>query len=204
MTPAEADGGDGGRLHGQISKLVGVAFRSGAPAVLFVAVAAFAPVCVAAPAAVAMALAIVAVQWSKCRSATSALAGLGITVFCAGAVIFTGETRDFFLLPMAIPFGAVLLCLATIILKRPLVGVIVNPLAFGPNAWTDQARLRQLYANATWLCIAINIANGGAQVIFYAQEQAAMLAIIHAATGPVFALVMLVTGVRARRIIYPR
>jgi hypothetical protein len=176
------------------------ALRLSGPALVFVAAAALAPICVAAPLAVAVALVILAVQWRRGQSVRPSLIGLAITLACVAVVALTGEARDFFLLPMTIPFVAIAVCVWSIVVSRPLAGILINPLARGPRDWVSQPAVRRVYMISTWVCVAINVFNGGAQILAYLAGSPAILAALHTFTGPVFGLVMIATAAQARRV----
>ncbi len=82
---------------------------------------------------------------------------------------------------------------------RPLTGVILNRVSGGPGDWRRVPRLRRVYVVSTLVCAAVNVANAAVQAVFYLANQPAVLAAAHAATGPVFAVIVAVTVVFARR-----
>jgi hypothetical protein len=58
---------------------------------------------------------------------------------------------------------------------------------------------RRVHLIATATALAINVVNATVQVIFYGRGDTLVLAVAHAATGPVFATLVAVTVVAARR-----
>jgi hypothetical protein len=87
----------------------------------------------------------------------------------------------------------------SILAGRPLTGIILNRVSGGPVAWRQVRRLRRVYVISTLACAAVNVANAAVQAVFYLANQPAVLAAAHAATGPVFAVIVSVTVVFARR-----
>ncbi|MGW3158463.1 DUF3159 domain-containing protein [Streptomyces sp. NPDC001089] len=130
-----------------------------------------------------------------------ALAGLFVVGVCAGAAAFTGEARGFFLLPALIPFIVLAICLGSILIGRPLTGVILNRVIGGHANWRDEPQLRRVYRNSTWVCIAVNAVNAALQVIYYREDKPLILGAVHIATGPVFAVIIAVTVTFARRVV---
>ncbi|WP_405779261.1 DUF3159 domain-containing protein [Streptomyces sp. NBC_00859] len=128
-----------------------------------------------------------------------ALAGLVIVGVCATVAAVTGEARGFFLLPALIPFAVIAVCLGSILAGRPLTGLLLNRVSGGPPDWRTVPRLRRIHRNATWVCVAVNVANAALQVIYYRDDEPLVLGIVHIATGPVFATIVAVTITVARR-----
>lgn len=175
---------------------VGVA---AAPTLVFVAVSAFAdlnPAIVAAGATALLGLGLRLVRRDPLRSA---LVGILIVAACATAATVTGEARGFFLLPAMIPFAVVVVCLVTILVRRPLTGLLLNKVTGGPPDWYDNRGLRRVHLGATWAAIGINVVNAVVQVIFYVANDTAVLAVAHIATGPIFATLVAVTVVAVRK-----
>jgi hypothetical protein len=172
---------------------------STAPTLLFVGVSLVYGVWPAVITASAMALLVLFLRLVRRQAIRHAVIGLALLAVCAAGVGLTGEARGFFLAPTLIPAAVILVCLGSIIVRRPLAGIVVNRLVRGPRNWFDNQALRRVYTIATVVCIAINIINGSLQAVFYLASNTIVLAVIHAATGPVFATVVAGTAVLARR-----
>jgi hypothetical protein len=138
-------------------------------------------------------------QLHRREPARTTLPGVLLVAACAGTAALTGEARGFFLVPTLIPFAVILVCLATIAVGRPLTGLALNRLAGGPTDWPRIPRLRRVYTISTLACVAINTVNAVVQVTFYRADDTAVLGIAHLATGPVFAVLVALTLVAARR-----
>jgi Protein of unknown function (DUF3159) len=169
-----------------------------APSLVFVAANAIAGLY---PAIIAAALAAVAglgYRLVRRQSPRSALVGIVVVAVCAVVAAVTGQARGFFLVPTLIPFAVILVCLASIVVRRPLTGLILNRVTGGPRDWYRNRALRRVHLVATSAAIAINVVNAAVQVIFYGRGDTVVLAVAHVATGPVFATLVAVTIVAVR------
>jgi hypothetical protein len=169
------------------------------PAVVFVAadgVSSLHPALAAAGVA-----AVAGFAWRLCRrqSLRQALAGLLIVAACAGIAAVTGQERGFFLIPALIPFAVIAICVASIAARRPLTGVLLNRVSGGPASWREIDGLRRVYTITTLAAAGVNVINAAVQAIFYLGNDPVVLAAAHIATGPVFAVIVAVTIVLARR-----
>ncbi|MFJ2399390.1 DUF3159 domain-containing protein [Streptomyces sp. NPDC087843] len=191
------------RRAGEAAKLSG-AVVTAAPTVAFLG--ADAAVSLDAGLIAAGATASAAFAWRLLRKEKlrQALVGLLVVGVCAGAAAFTGEARGFFLLPALIPFVVVAVCLGSILIGRPLTGVILNRVSGGHANWREVPRLRRVYRNSTWVCVAVNVVNATLQVTYYRDDEPLVLGIVHIATGPVFAVIVAATIAFARRAVPAR
>jgi Protein of unknown function (DUF3159) len=169
------------------------------PSAIFLTVDALASLYPALAAAAAVAAAGLAWRLHRRQPARQALAGVVIVAACAGVAAITGQERGFFLIPALIPFAVIAVCVASILAKRPLTGVLLNRLSGGPAGWREIARLRRVYTATTLAAVAVNVVNALIQAVFYLANYPAVLAAAHVATGPVFAVIVAVTIVLARR-----
>jgi hypothetical protein len=150
---------------------------------------------------VAAATALAVFGWRLYRRARlgAALIGLVLVAACATVAAVTGQARGFFLIPALIPFGVIAVCVATVVIGRPLTGLLLNKVIGGPPRWWTHPRLRRVHVIATLTCAAVNVVNGALQVVFYQANQPLVLGALHIATGPVFAVIVAVTIGFARR-----
>lgn len=170
-----------------------------APTVVFVAASAVGGLTAAIVAAAVTAVVAFAYRLVRREALGGALAGLLIASACALVAALTGEARGFFLLPTALPAVILLVCLATIVVRRPLTGLLLNRVAGGPPHWRSDRTLMRIYDVTTLIAIAINLVNFGLQAFFYAADQTVVLAVAHAATGPIFATLVAGTLIAVRR-----
>ncbi|MFG1928865.1 DUF3159 domain-containing protein [Cryptosporangium sp. NPDC048952] len=170
-----------------------------APSLAFIAVNAAASLYPAIFAAASAAIAGLGYRVARRQSPRSALIGILVVAVCAVVAAVTGQARGFFLVPTLIPFAVILFCLGSIVARRPLTGLILNRVTGGPREWYQHRELRRVHLIATSTAIAINVVNAAIQMIFYGRGDTVVLAVAHAATGPVFATLVAVTIVAVRR-----
>ncbi|MET7951235.1 DUF3159 domain-containing protein [Micromonospora sp. NPDC005324] len=170
-----------------------------APGLVFVAANVVASLYPAIIAAAVTALAGLGYRLARRQSPRSALIGILVVAVCALVAAVTGEARGFFLVPTLIPFAVIMACLASIIACRPLTGLLLNRVTGGPRDWYRNAALRRVHLAATSAAIGVNVINATVQVIFYDRGDTIVLAVAHAATGPVFATLAAVTIVAVRK-----
>ncbi|MBU2662498.1 DUF3159 domain-containing protein [Actinoplanes bogorensis] len=175
------------------------ALVAAAPSLVFVAVNAATSLYPAITAAAVAALAGLGYRLARRQSLRSALVGILIVAVCAIAAAVTGQARGFFLVPALIPFAVILVCVVSIVARRPLTGLILNRVTGGPRDWWRHPGLLRVHLIATGTAIAINVVNAAIQVIFYGRGDTVVLAVAHAATGPIFGTLVAVTIVAVRR-----
>ncbi len=180
---------------GRVSGMVVTA----APGIVFVAADAISSLYPALAAAGVAALAGLGWRLARHQGLWQSLAGLAVVGACAAVAAITGQERGFFLLPALVPFAVIAICVASVLAGRPLTGVLLNRVSGGPAGWRQVPRLRRVYVVSTLVCAAVNVVNAAVQAVFYLANQPAVLAAAHAATGPVFAVIVAVTIVFARR-----
>jgi hypothetical protein len=170
-----------------------------APAVAFVAVSAIAGLTAAVVTAGLVAVAAFALRLARREGLGGAITGLGIAAACALVAALTGEARGFFLLPTAAPAAILLVCLVSVLVRRPLTGVAFNRVAGGPVDWRHDRGLLRVYDVTTVIAVGINAVNFGVQALFYAADRTVVLAVVHAATAPIFGTLAAGTLLAARR-----
>jgi hypothetical protein len=143
------------------------------------------------------------VRLARRESLAGAVVGLAIAAVCAVVAAITGEARAFFLVPTLLPIGILLVCLGSVLIRRPLTGVLLNRLVGGPNDWRSHSGLMRVYTVTTLVAVVINILNFAVQAVFYLADQPAVLAAAHVATGPIFASLVAATLVAGRRALVP-
>jgi drug/metabolite transporter (DMT)-like permease len=171
------------------------------PTLVFVVTSTLAGVTAAVVAAAVTAAATFAYRLARREALGGALAGLVVAAACALLAAVTGEARGFFLLPTVLPAVILLVCLATVIARRPLTGLLLNRVAGGPPNWRHQRRLLRVYDISTLIAVVVNAVNFALQAFFYAADEPVVLAAAHVATGPVFATLVAGTLLAVRRAI---
>lgn len=155
---------------------------------------AFVALAVAAPVAFGVRLA-------RRESLRGALVGLAVAGVCAGVAAFSGEARAFFLFPTLIPAALGVLFLGSVLVRRPVTGVLFNRLVGGPADWRDHPRLLRVYTITTLVGVALHALNLTLRGAAYLADQPAVLAALGVAAAPLFALLAATTLVGARRAI---
>jgi drug/metabolite transporter (DMT)-like permease len=171
------------------------------PTLVFVVTSTLAGVTAAVVAAAVTAAATFAYRLARREALGGALAGLVVAAACALLAAVTGEARGFFLLPTVLPAVILLVCLATVIARRPLTGLLLNRVAGGPPNWRHQRRLLRVYDISTLIAVVVNAVNFALQAFFYAADEPVVLAAAHVAIGPVFATLVAGTLLAVRRAI---
>src|SRR5689334_13389035 len=90
------------------------------PSLVFIAVNAATSLYPAIFAAATTAIAGLGYRLVRRQPARSAVIGILVVAVCAIAAGITGQARGFFLVPTLIPFAVIVICLATIVARRPL------------------------------------------------------------------------------------
>jgi hypothetical protein len=197
-TPAQSPWSAIRQMWSDPQRWIGVLLAA-APSLVFVAVNAVWSLYPAIIAAAVTAVTGLGYRLVRRQPVTSALVGIGVVVVCAVAAAITGQARGFFLVPLLIPFAVILICLATIVVRRPLTGLILNRVTGGPADWYRHRGLLKVHLIATGTAVVINVINATVQVIFYGRGDTLILAVAHTATGPIFATLVAVTIVAVRR-----
>jgi Protein of unknown function (DUF3159) len=169
------------------------------PTVAFVAAVTFSTLTTAIVAAGLTALVVFGYRLLMKQPVRPALTGLVIAAVCVAAAALTGDTRGFFLAPTAITALIVVVCLATIAVRRPLAGLMLNRLAGGPTGWHQHRELLRVYTLCTLVCVAVNVVSTGLQIFGYMIDSTVLLAALHIVNPIVFTVIIAITAVAARK-----
>ena len=167
------------------------------PPVVFVAVNAITELRPAIIAALASGVVLAAYRLIRRQSLQQALAGLFSVAVAAAIAARTGQARGFFLVGIA---GAIIYAVAvavTLIVRRPLVGLLweyldPSPLPDGVR-WHKVRELRRGYDLATVVVLAMFVARAAVQVSLFQHNRTGWLAVAKLAMG--FPLYIAVIGV---------
>jgi hypothetical protein len=155
------------------------------------------------PAFIALGVSAVAaclVRLARRESPGSAIAGLLVAAGCALVAALAGEARAFFLPTMVLPVLFVVAYIISLASRRPLMGLIVNPLSGAPRSWRTHQPLLRLYMLSTLIGMVMAAANLATRIVFYLADQPGTLAVVQVVATSAFALHFAVTLVLARRI----
>jgi Protein of unknown function (DUF3159) len=172
-----------------------------APTIAFVATDLVAGLGPAIIALAVTAVAACAVRLVRRESPAAAVAGLAVAAVCAAVAALAGEARAFFLPSMVLPVLFVVAYTISLVTRRPLMGLIVNPLSGASRRWHINRPLRRLYTVSTLVGMVLAVVNLATRIVFYITDQPGALAVVQVAATSVFALHFAVTLVLARRIV---
>jgi hypothetical protein len=199
-------------VHPAVSKLIGGrrGIIDGAlPPLVFVAANALSglltdrstSLIVAASASVAVAAVLVLmrlVRREPLKQAAQGLAGLAVAVAFA---VWSGEARDFFLPGMYVDAFYGLAFAVSVLVRRPLVGVIYGLLFQTGGTWRHDRRLRRIFTVATIGWSAVYGLRTGVQVLLYGADRPELLALGKLLLGwPLTVLVVGLTLAAVRRV----
>ena len=150
------------------------------------------------PAAVAVLFVVVrAVTRSPIVPAVVGLVGIGLS---AGLALFTGRAEENFVLGFIINAVWLIALLVSLVIRRPLVGVIAGLLT-GDHAWREDPAKRTVLTVTTWLWVGMFALRLGVQVPLYLSSQAAALAATKLVMGvPLYAALLWVTWLMVRSV----
>lgn len=150
------------------------------------------------PAGVAVLFVVIrAVTRSPVLPAVVGLVGIALS---AGLALFTGRAEENFVLGFIINAVWLVALLVSLLVRRPLVGVIAGLLT-GDHGWRADAAKRTVLTVTTWLWVGMFSLRLGVQVPLYLAEQAAALAAIKLVMGvPLYAALLWVTWLMVRSV----
>ncbi|MDT0303479.1 DUF3159 domain-containing protein [Streptomonospora wellingtoniae] len=166
---------------------------SAVPTVVFATAVAVASLPVSIGIAVAVALGIAVVQLRRGATLGSASGGLIGVVTAGGVSALTGSANDFFLIGIwaALAIGAA--ALASLLLRRPLTGVIWNAVHGGTHAWRKDGPALLAHDTATLAVTLMCAARFGVQEWLYRADATSALALADTLMGfPLTGLVAVV------------
>lgn len=148
-------------------------------------------VSVAAP--VVIAIAFIVFRLVRGEPITSAIAGaLGIVISAVLALV-TGRPENNFVPGFFINAAILLVMLISIVVRRPLLGVLASLLLSDPEWQTDRAQVRVAYI-ATWLWVGLAVIRLGSELPLYLSHAITALGTARLITGvPLYALVLWLT-----------
>ena len=180
---------------GNVSAMISTAL----PTIAFAAVATTSSLTIAAVAATVTALGTLVYRVLVRQPLRPAVLGLVVGGVCAAIAASTGDARGFFLAPTAITVVIILVCLLTVVARRPLAGMLLNRLAGGPTLWYLNGDLLRVYTQCTLICVIVNIASVIAQIVGYLDDATWLLAALHIANPVIFTAIIAATLVAARK-----
>ncbi len=146
---------------------------------------------VAAP--VVIAVVFVVLRLVRRQPFTTAVAGLLGIVISAVIALLTNKPENNFVPGFLINAAILLIMLVSLIVRRPLIGVVASLLLSDPQWRSDKAQLRVSYI-ATWFWVALAVIRLGVELPLYAAHDTSALAAARLITGvPLYALILWLT-----------
>lgn len=157
------------------------------PPVVFVVVNAVSELRPAIYAALGSAVLLAGYRLARRQSVQQAISGLVAVVIAALIAARTGEARGYFLLGIWSSFAYAVPLAVSIVVRRPLVGVLweyLDPAAGGHGRpWHRRPVLRRGYGVITAVATAVFLARGVVQLTLYGQDATGWLAFAKVAMG---------------------
>lgn len=150
--------------------------------------------------AVAVALAITALRLVRKESLAPALNGLSGVAVAAGISWWTGSAKDYFLVGIWLSLAGAILFVASVLVRRPLAGLVWNAIRGQDNTWREDKVSRYYYDVATLALAAVFAARFVVQQWLYDSDETGWLGFAKIAMGyPLLGLALLVVAWAARR-----
>jgi hypothetical protein len=131
------------------------------------------------------------VRKQSLQQVVSGLVGLAVSAFIA---VRTGKSENFFLLPIIQNALYAVLCLVSVIIRRPLLGYIVSALRGHDNSWRDSMETYRPFAAATWLWTLVFAGRVAITAPLYFAHQLEALGVAKLVLGwPLYALAVFIT-----------
>ncbi|CAA9463568.1 MAG: PROBABLE CONSERVED INTEGRAL MEMBRANE ALANINE AND LEUCINE RICH PROTEIN [uncultured Solirubrobacteraceae bacterium] len=155
---------------------------------------------VAAAVAVGLALVLSVARLVKRESPRHALSGLIGVGFAAFIAARSGRAEDFFLPGLLLNAAYAAAFVVSIVVRRPLVGLIVGQLDGSASGWQiDRSRMRA-FTKASWMWAGLFVLRLAVQVPLYLAGAVVALGVARTAMGlPLFALAIWLTWLMVRR-----
>lgn len=139
--------------------------------------------------AVAISATLAAARLLRRQTTQFALSGVVGVAFGAFVASRTGKAEDFFLPGILINAASATAYLLSILVRRPLLGLIVSTVTGEGRAWYRDPARRSAYTKASWIWVALFCFRLSIQLPLYLSGLVGPLAVARVVTGiPLFAL----------------
>ena len=139
--------------------------------------------------AVAISAALAVARLLRRQTTQFALSGVLGVAFGAFVASRTGKAEDFFLPGILINAGSATVYLVSILVRRPLLGLIVSTITGEGRAWYRDPERRLAYTKASWIWVGLFCFRLSIQLPLYLSGLVGPLAVARVVTGiPLFAL----------------
>ena len=139
--------------------------------------------------AVAISASLAAARIVRRQTTQFALSGVIGVAFGAFVASRTGNAEDFFLPGILINIGSCLVYLTSIVIRRPLIGLILSAFTGEGREWYRNPERRRAYTRASWIWVGLFTFRLSIQLPLYLSGLVGPLAVARVVTGiPAFAL----------------
>ena len=162
------------------------------PPLVFVVINALSGLQYAVAGSLAFALLIALVRLSRRQPVKYALGGVGGVVLAAVVAQLLGRAEGYFLPAIVTGGGTLVVCVVSVIVRRPLVAW-TSYLARGwPLAWYWHPKVRPAYSEVTWLWVVVFAVRLSLQLALFQGAAPELLAVVNVAMGWPTTIVLLV------------
>ncbi|WP_163789021.1 DUF3159 domain-containing protein [Mycolicibacterium aichiense] len=152
-------------------------------------------------AALALAVVLALIRLLSRQPVRTALAGAALIVVSALVVVTTGDGTDFYLLDIVRTSVLSFILIASLLIRRPLVGVLVGPVIADPRWYSDRVQ-RRAYDLCTVIWAAAVVARSAVKIPFYLDDNVVALGIASMVMGVPLLLVTTYLQLRILRATY--
>lgn len=170
------------------------------PVAVFATAVAFVPLSITVGISIAVALALAVFRMMRGERFISAIGGVIGVAAAGGVAAWTGSANDFFLIGIWASLAGALITLASVLVRRPLTGVIWNAIHDGEHPWREDPPSLHAHDLATLALTALFTARFVVKEWLYLADSTGGLAFAKIAMGtPLLALTLLVVVWAFRR-----
>jgi hypothetical protein len=170
------------------------------PPIVFISTYGFVGLVPAAAAAVAISAVLLVVRLRRGEGAAGPLGGILGTGVAVGIALATGRAENYFLPRVITNAAAGAVLVASIIARRPAVGLIAAALYRLPREWMAQPEVRHVFVVATWPWVALCVLRASVYGILINAGEVGWLAAVTTILGwPTFAALLIATYAYVRR-----
>lgn len=182
------------------------AVESVAPTLVFVVLyVATRSIPIAAITAVAVVVLALLVRLVQRQNPSSVLGGLLGVALGAGLALISGRGSDFYAPGLVINAVSLIVLLITLLVRRPLVGIVIALLDPRVQDWQEDPAARRVYSRATWLFAGLYAAKLAVQLPLLLTGQVAALGAAKLAMGlPAFAAIAYLVWLMHRAVLARR
>lgn len=182
MNSTDREGAASPTLLDQMGGPMGFVY-SAVPVLVFVAANTVLPLTATIVVSVAVALAIAGYRLLRGEAlglAAGGLLGLGLAI---GIVALTGSARDFFVIGIWAYLAAFVVTLGSVLVRRPLTGVVWNLVHGGTHAWRADRGVLRAHDVATLAAAVVSGARFAVQQWLYVSDETGWLGVARIAMG---------------------